>query len=468
MSKTDPTAEGQVAPENEKKETPPQKEKDKPKDHETGEGQVAPENEKAKNKKTENEKTEITDDTGFVSVGGYTFPSKTLTAKTQQEWQEKKEQYIKECNDKVSSSEWILPTELTGNLLEGYFSGTISQEESEKLALEYIMQYSLYNGSGSNTEKQKAIRGSVIACEYSKRLTHLDIFEDHGVQNQGGSAVLTCADCKVGENLFSFGICLSPNATVQNSPFITIKDGENVVTGHMCMLKVATEWITGEKQHVHIWNGQTKKYEKCLPENAILTCTYGAGKIRIVEVPLVSEEKKIELTVPIIIQYLPSNYWHGNQTVELLVIHDTGNVSGDKAQGNYNYFNTNASALKAGVAAHAFLDDTKLLQTIPSDIKTYHTKGSYQGKAFNSNSYGFELCNLTNQEAVDEQFDNAAKYFAKLCAEFSLDPYDNIRSHHELTILGKVQGGHVDPDGYLSKWGHSVDEFRNLVDSYLN
>lgn len=169
-----------------------------------------------------------------------------------------------------------------------------------------------------------------------------------------------------------------------------------------------------------------------------------------------------ELSVPIVVQHLPQSYWHGNQTVQLLVLHDTGNVKGDSAKGNYSHFINNTEALSRGVAAHAFLDNTVLLQTIPSDIKTLHVKGSYNGKSFNTNSYGLELCNLLSQEDVDTQFDDAAKYFAQLCIEYGLDPYKDIHSHGEMTKLGNVYGGHTDPSLIWQNGGMIWTNFETL------
>ena len=285
-SKYDPTAEGSVAPEN----LPSKKNSSTGKQNGTTptlpqEGSVAPEN-----TKPAIEEKATTSSTGPVVIGCFTFPSKQVTG-TAYERQKQTNAYKKECEEIVKSFNWIAPTELTGDLLEGYFNGTLTQEECEQLALAYMEEYGIYNDPDSHTEKRYAVRASVISCQYSDRLTHLDIFEDHGVQDQGGNAVLTCADCRVGENIVSFGICKSTNSVVRNSPNITIKDGNKTVTGHMCMLKVATDWITSDEVHVHIWNAKTKRYEKCLPANASLICTYGAGKIRIVEVPLITNHE---------------------------------------------------------------------------------------------------------------------------------------------------------------------------------
>lgn len=146
----------------------------------------------------------------------------------------------------------------------------------------------------------------------------------------------------------------------------------------------------------------------------------------------------------------------------MLVVHENGNINGDSANGNYNYF-LSQSAISNGVTAHAFLDSNQLLLTVPKDQKAYHVRGSYQGQSFNDQSYGMELCNLKSQEEVEEQFANATKYYAILCIEFNLNPYNDIRSHNELTQQGNVKGGHVDPDAYLAKWGYDMDMFRDEV-----
>lgn len=173
------------------------------------------------------------------------------------------------------------------------------------------------------------------------------------------------------------------------------------------------------------------------------------------------------LTIPIVTKYLPSNYQHGQQVVKMLVLHDTGNTEGDSAAANYTYFSTNAAPLNSGVTAHAFIDDKELIRTVPDSQQAWHVKGSYNGKAFNEESYGMELCNLLTQAKVTEQVDNAAKYFAMLCTDFNLDPMKDIYSHGELTKLGNVSGGHMDPHTYLAKWGHDMDAFRKSVSGYM-
>ena len=175
-----------------------------------------------------------------------------------------------------------------------------------------------------------------------------------------------------------------------------------------------------------------------------------------------------QLTVPIVTKLLPTSYQCGQQQqITLLVLHDTGNVGGDKAINNYNYFNTDPSALASKVSAHAFLDDTQLLITVPENQQANHTRGSYNGRSFNKESYGLELCNLLSQSKVDEQFNNAAIYYASLCNNYGINPSTQIKSHGECTTLGKVSGGHMDPHVYLQKWGHNMDEFRALVAQYM-
>lgn len=156
MSKrNDPTAEGSVAPEN-----MPSKETNtsgKPSYDPTAERSAAPENTMPEIEEV------ITSDTGPVTVGIYTFPSKKVTGNAA-ERQRQIQEYKDECIRKVIGSYWVPPKEMAGDLLKGYFNGAISQEEYEQLALKYMEEHGKYNDPDSHTEKRRAVRASVIAC----------------------------------------------------------------------------------------------------------------------------------------------------------------------------------------------------------------------------------------------------------------------------------------------------------------
>lgn len=166
---------------------------------------------------------------------------------------------------------------------------------------------------------------------------------------------------------------------------------------------------------------------------------------------------------PINKNLLPQSFWHGTQPMNLQVLHDTGNyLRGDSAVGNRNYwFNQNN-----GISAHAIIDKTQIMETLPYDQKGWHVGG-----AGNVNSWGVELCNLTTQADFDSQIDDCARYFAQVRFDHMAGvdvTKDNLKSHHECNQTMKTGSDHVDPDGYLAHYGWNMDKFRAKVQQYLN
>lgn len=131
------------------------------------------------------------------------------------------------------------------------------------------------------------VEGSIIGCTYGLEKTRIGITIDHAVSNAGGNAVLTCSDCVAGENIYSFGICCSPNLNYQLAPKTTITRplicAQPTITGPKCMLALTTKWLQ-DKAHTHVWNSKLGTYEEVLLSNATLTCSYGQGLITIKEV----------------------------------------------------------------------------------------------------------------------------------------------------------------------------------------
>lgn len=151
--------------------------------------------------------------------------------------------------------------------------------------LEKMVKFMAYYGQNNNIKY--TVEGSIIGCTYGLEKTRIGIVQDHAVSNAGGNAVLSCSDCVAGENVYSFGICCSPNINYQLAPKTTITRpliyAQPVVTGPKCMLAVTTKWIQ-DKAHTHIWNGKLGTYEEVLLSNAYLPCSYGQGIITIKEV----------------------------------------------------------------------------------------------------------------------------------------------------------------------------------------
>ncbi len=101
--------------------------------------------------------------------------------------------------------------------------------------------------------------------------------------DRNGNAVLTCNDCKAGENVYGFGICTSPYIVHKQNETVTIysETSNTTITGFKCRLALTTEWMEDDNVHTHIWNEEKQQYEKVLLKNANLICSYGLGRISI-------------------------------------------------------------------------------------------------------------------------------------------------------------------------------------------
>lgn len=114
-------------------------------------------------------------------------------------------------------------------------------------------------------EEQYVIRGSILSCNKGKRLIMIDLLKDHGVYTENEQPVLTCKDCKVGENITNFGTCYCQSEETLCSP---------VISG----------WWKQAEGRVMIWEESGGIYEAALRDSATLTCQSG-GIIEVLEVP---------------------------------------------------------------------------------------------------------------------------------------------------------------------------------------
>jgi len=137
-------------------------------------------------------------------------------------------------------------------------------------------------------DREYVVSGSVLSCSYGMNLTRIGLPTDHGIYDESGQAVLTCKDCVAHENIYSFGICYSPEVLKKQHRIVTLHKGihyanNQMETGPACKMWLTGEWLEGDV-HTHIWNAKTGQYEKALMEDALIPCMYGEGIIRIVEV----------------------------------------------------------------------------------------------------------------------------------------------------------------------------------------
>lgn len=131
----------------------------------------------------------------------------------------------------------------------------------------------------------------------------------------------------------------------------------------------------------------------------------------------------------------PNNYTRGRkQAIKFLVIHYTGN-NGDTAEGNCNYFKSNAIA---GASAHYFVDEGGVVQSVKDSDTAWHcgTKAQYyHDSCRNANSIGIELCSRKHGSAYyfkDETVDNAVALAIELMERYNI-PVENVVRHYDVT-----------------------------------
>ncbi|MCM3699179.1 N-acetylmuramoyl-L-alanine amidase family protein [Paenibacillus macerans] len=131
-------------------------------------------------------------------------------------------------------------------------------------------------------------------------------------------------------------------------------------------------------------------------------------------------------------------------TPAFFVAHDTGNP-GATADNHYTYFNTQKDR---SASAHVFIDDTKILEIIPTGTgtdpaeKAWHVRydvpmdNDLLGYDANDAALGIELCYGTSKAGKTINFAEAYKrfvwYLAYCCDRWGKNPSRHIPSHKQL------------------------------------
>lgn len=125
---------------------------------------------------------------------------------------------------------------------------------------------------------------------------------------------------------------------------------------------------------------------------------------------------------------ISKNYSKGvTITPKYIVIHETANTkAGANADAHYNYWNTSNSA-KA--SAHFVVDDKKIIQLLPLDVKAWHV-GDNKGYSdiTNNNSIGIEIC-VNSDGDYTKARQNAIELVRHLLKVTGI-PTDNVVTHH--------------------------------------
>lgn len=110
---------------------------------------------------------------------------------------------------------------------------------------------------------------------------------------------------------------------------------------------------------------------------------------------------------------------------------------------------------------HGFVDDTGIYQFAPLDLACWQV-GTHEG---NYNAVGFELCELETEAEFNKVWNNAVSLYADLCKKYNLST-DKIYGHYEAHNHG-FASNHGDPKPYFSRFGKTMDNFREAVKKEL-
>lgn len=144
------------------------------------------------------------------------------------------------------------------------------------------------------------------------------------------------------------------------------------------------------------------------------------------------------------------------------VIHETANPD-DTAEMEYQYFNTGDRQ----ASAHAFIDDTSIIQTIPFDEVAWHA-----GRTANRQFVGIEMCHTSNPIKFQNIWDSAILLFTHIFTKVVNPPIytvtkNNLMSHAEVSEMWK-ETDHMDPVDYFKQFDRTVDDFRRDVQASID
>lgn len=124
----------------------------------------------------------------------------------------------------------------------------LSSKEKE-LAIDLMEKHFRFFGVINYLKENEAVlRGAKITCTHGNKTICLDTYKDHGVYDHE-IPVMTCSDCKQGQNIYSFGACgndkFEPVYSEQlPAPKGYVKDAQGV-DRHKCLPLLDKSWGTG-------------------------------------------------------------------------------------------------------------------------------------------------------------------------------------------------------------------------------
>lgn len=191
--------------------------------------------------------------------------------------------------------------ELEGNLLQKVIKFLRSknnlEEKYEDIACDMMAKhYAFYeelNKVGTVKEEEYVTREATIHCDKGSNDVKLDAYEDHGILAANGKPLMTCNDCEVNKNIYSFGTCKCGDIYSESLPHPN-EEGEPDAHGNVrykCMPVLCGSW---KQETGDLLIAEGEEFVEALRSGAFLTCIYG-GKIIVIGIPEGKESEPEEL-----------------------------------------------------------------------------------------------------------------------------------------------------------------------------
>ena len=192
--------------------------------------------------------------------------------------------------------------ELEGNCLRKFLKGIFKKQYQDIACDMMVKHYAFYeelNKVGIVKEEEYVTREATICCSNGTEVVQLDAYEDHGILAANGKPLMTCSDCEVNKNIYSFGTCKCGDIYSESLPHPS-EEGEPDEHGsvrYKCMPVLCGNWKqdTGD-----LLISEGEEFVEALRSGAFLTCIY-EGKITVIGIEKGEEPETEELP------WIPSN-----------------------------------------------------------------------------------------------------------------------------------------------------------------
>lgn len=194
------------------------------------------------------------------------------------------EERVQKNGDAIIAGDFTF--ELEGNWLQKFFKGFFKKKYEDTACEMMAMHYAFYeelNKVGSVKEEDYVTREATICCSNGTEMVQLDAYEDHGILAANEKPLMTCSDCEVNKNIYSFGTCKCGNIYSEKLPHPS-EEGEPDEHGkvrYKCMPVLCGNWKqdTGD-----LLISEGEEFVEALRSGAFLTCIY-EGKITVIGIP---------------------------------------------------------------------------------------------------------------------------------------------------------------------------------------